>query len=155
MLPCKWHNMNGIVCELCSELKIAEVAIPLVALSIKLTYPAANLSLLWPWKAFFSDLAALTTKSENKEGFSTSEKARITRLPGWPWSWHVQLHFSQLITAGWINVICTAVRWIALYPLDCRVNKCIFTWQPGKEGPVIRFFIWPLYQKPSQNAAPF
>ena len=31
----------------------------------------------------FSDLAALTAKSENKKGFLTSEKARITLLPGW------------------------------------------------------------------------
>ena len=29
----------------------------------------------------FSNLAVLTAKSQNKEGFSTSEKARITRLP--------------------------------------------------------------------------
>ena len=29
----------------------------------------------------FSDLAALTAKSENKKGFTTSEKVRNTRLP--------------------------------------------------------------------------
>ena len=30
----------------------------------------------------FSDLAALIAKSKNKKGFSTAEKAWITRLPG-------------------------------------------------------------------------
>ena len=35
-------------------------------------------------KAFFlfSDLAVLIAKTENKKGFSTPEKARISRLPG-------------------------------------------------------------------------
>ena len=34
------------------------------------------------FSSLFSDLAALTAKSENKKGFSTPEKARITWLPG-------------------------------------------------------------------------
>ena len=52
-----------------------EVAIPPVAMSINIIYPAANPSFL---------MAALTVKSENrKKRLSTSKKARITRLPGW------------------------------------------------------------------------
>ena len=49
------------------------------------------------------------------------------------WSCHVQFPLSQLITAGWINVICTAAGWIAHYPPDCRVNRCLFIRQPGEQ----------------------
>ena len=53
-----------------------EVAVVPAAVSIKLIYPTANPSLLWRIRAFsdvekpflFSDLAALTAKSENKKG---------------------------------------------------------------------------------------
>ena len=40
-----------------------------------------------------------------------------------PWMQR-QCPVSQLITAGWINVICTAAGWMAHYPPDCRVNRC-------------------------------
>ena len=53
-------------------------------MSVKFIYPDANPRLLWVETPFlFSDLAALTAKSDNKTGFSTSEKARITQLPDW------------------------------------------------------------------------
>ena len=47
--------------------------------------PAAKSEPSLTLKSFFfifSDLATLTVKQENKKGFSTSEKARFTRLPG-------------------------------------------------------------------------
>ena len=48
------------------------------------------------------------------------------------WSWHVQLHFSQLITAKWINFICTVAGWIAHYVPYCRVTGAYLPKKPGK-----------------------
>ena len=61
------------------------------------------------------------------------------------WSWHVQMHFSQLITDGWIYVICMAAGWIAHYPPDYRVNRCLFIREPDNQASVINGLTRPPY----------
>ena len=55
------------------------MAIAPVAVSVKLI---TRLLIRAAEQFSFSNLVALTAKSENKKAFSTSEKARITRLAG-------------------------------------------------------------------------
>ena len=115
-----------------------EVVFPRRPLTIKLFYPAANPSHLWRSKAFlFSDLAVGSIRQIRKKCFFNVREGSNYPAAWLTWSWHVKLHLSQLITARWINVICTAAGWIVHYPFDCRVNKCLFTRQPGKYALVI------------------
>ena len=119
-------EFNSVVDRDTSTL-MPEVAIPPAAVPIKLIYPAANPSLLWRWKAFlFSDLAALTAKSENKKGFSTP---RRLGLPGCVVDMKLTCTIALQST---YHCRVNKMLWIAHYPADCRVNSCLFTRQPGK-----------------------